>query len=299
MAMNNDDIERSLSNSLNELLYKDVGSYNIIGTKKCIKTISLDDVYSYHDRFYIPDNTVLTLITSKKIPKLDIEKLFDKPIKNKKIINIKNNYSVSPSKSQLFIKYKPNDQINLMFAFPIFGRINKDELPALEVFLTILSRGFSSRLYQQIRVKNGYAYFIHCDTNFYHNLGDVSFYTNINNPTLLSVFKIIFEQLQDLIDNPVSSEELLLAKNYYTGIIFNELQTGMDYVMNYSLQYLLNNNIETIEETKKKIEAVSKEDIQNIAKKYFCWNNIKISVCGDKKYVDKKELKKIIGWKMK
>jgi zinc protease len=282
-----------IAKEFSELIYRENGAFNIIGYTKTINDISLDDVEKYHAKYYTPENTVLAVVSNKKIPRSKIQPLFN--IKKISSHNITDNFSVNLNKKRrLSIKYDDTEQIKLMLGFPVFGRENKKDIHALNVLLTILSRGFSSRLYQKLRVKKGYIYFIETGINNFHNLGDISFYMNVNNTALCDALDIIHDELQDIIKNPVSTDELELAKNYYTGLIFNDLQTGMDHIMNYGLQYLLSNKIVSVEEEKKHIFKVSKEDIQSVAKKYLSWDNVRISIIGKKQYIDCSKIKKLL-----
>ncbi|MFT8314188.1 MAG: pitrilysin family protein [Clostridium sp.] len=129
----------------------------IIGSENSIKSFSLKDIRDFYNRYYNPDNCVISVVSSlayeevlnvveKYIAQWKGQKTHSKHIiyeKNSKGIFIKNKAGIEGSKIQ--------------YCFTI-DELTEGEMWALNIFNYKFGSGTSSILYDNIRTKNGLAY---------------------------------------------------------------------------------------------------------------------------------------------
>lgn len=278
--MNRDTSTRIIHENINKLYYPHFGMINISGTPETINNINQDIIKKFYKKYYNPDNSLLVIVSNSEL--IDINKYFKKQLNKNKKQNKKQILLKCYNPKNKIIKIsKDTTQLNLAVSFKL-PDINSELIYPIEIFLTILGRGFSSRLYQEIRVKNGYSYSINIDTDYYTNCGICIIKMNLNNKALKDTINII----KNINLNNITEKEIEIAKNYYIGNLYTSLETNMDYVFNYGIDYLLKNKIETIEMKKEKLMKVNKDDIYNIINQYFDFKNINICIIGNKKFIN-------------
>jgi predicted Zn-dependent peptidase len=164
-------------------------------------------------------------------------------------------------------------------------RLTKDYFP-LTVMNTILGGSFSSRLNNNLREQHGYTYW--AGSSFDMRLAPGSFTASSSVQTAVTD-KAMTEFFNELnrISEKVSDQELTRAKNYlalgYPGDFetVSQIAGQLGEMLYYGLpDDYFNNYIG-------KVLAVTKEDVQRVAKKYIDPENIAVVVVGDQKSVQK------------
>lgn len=127
----------------------------------------------------------------------------------------------------------------------------------------ILGGGANSKLFQNVREKASLAYT--CGSNYMKRKQTIFIRAGIEIPNYEKALKIIKEQLEDMKNGNFTEEDLKNAKNLIIASIEaipEEQDTQITY---YFGQELANTQI-TVEEYKQKVERVSKEEIEKLAK---------------------------------
>ena len=129
------------------------------------------------------------------------------------------------------------------------------------------SSGLSSRLFVNLRDKQGLAYTVRSQYETLAHSAIFNMYIGtapINIQKSLDGFK---DELQKLADIPVSDEELIGAKENIQGRLkyFTQNNSQINAVQGYN--FMMNLGLEYNERFMEEIRAVSKEDVQEIAKK--------------------------------
>lgn len=150
----------------------------IIGTHESISKITLDVVKEFYNKYYLPSNMVITVVTGllEKEAISVVEKCFDvfeieenvgnlKSIKScgleDKYLNrsdIGNDYLYENNNAGMFVKFREGvNGSKIQYAYPIHN-LSLKELGCLKVFNNYFGEGTSSILYDTIRTQNGLAY---------------------------------------------------------------------------------------------------------------------------------------------
>ncbi len=285
---------RHVTELFDELIYGDHPlGWNVAGKKEIIDAMRRDDIVEYFNAHYFAKST-LVCIAGNITPELAEEKVASY------FNNIREAEVIKPvpalegqNEPRLKIFNKKTDQTHINLGFLAYSRFHP-KLEALEAMSFILGSGMSSRLFVEVRQKLGLAYRIGSGTISYNETGDLSTFAGLNNDNLLDALKIILREHKKLVQEPVSEKELKRTKDYAKGRLAIGLETSDAYASFYGEQELLENRMLTPEERLEKVMAVTREDIQEVAKDILKPEKLNLAIVGPFKE-DNHEIKDILN----
>lgn len=130
------------------------------------------------------------------------------------------------------------------------------------VYNTILGSGANSKLFQNVREKASLAYT--CGSSYIKRKNIILIRAGIEIENYKKALEIIEKQLDDMKNGEFSDEDIQNAKRLIIATIDN-IEEEQDTEISYYFGQELAGTAKSIEEYRKKIEFVSKEDILNIA----------------------------------
>jgi len=157
---------------------------------------------------------------------------------------------------------------------------------AAEVITDLLGGGMSSRLFQKIREEMGAAYYINAGTDFFSDHGYLRASAGVDRQRLPEVVKAIIAEFKRLRDEPISSVELQKVKDHLVGGLMLGLETSDDLARFYGGQEIIERKIMTPEEIASNIQAVTAEEIKEVAKDLFKDGGLNLAVIGPIKNSD-------------
>jgi predicted Zn-dependent peptidase len=213
----------------------------------------------------------------KKITKL-VEKYFNLEPKKIKLPEFKE-IKIKQEKSKLSIKFKETEQVQLCLGFPAYSYFHKNVYAQL-VLAIILGGNMSSRLFINIRERKGLAYFVRSDINVYQDTGAFIVQAGLDKKRIEEAILAIWEELKKIKKEGVLGSELKKAKDFLEGKMVLELEDSENIAAYLAKQELLLNKIETPQEKIKKINKVSRQDIQRVAKNIIQNKKLTLALIG-------------------
>lgn len=222
---------------------------------------------NYMNRNYISDNFVLAIagnidkekamsLASKyfKDFKAGAKVQFDKPhLEEEKVINIINKDIAQAKFSVSFRGYSMNSYESIV----------------ARIIAEIIGGGLSSRLSQKLRHQLHLVYGVSASHIEYSDIGYFVIETSASEDNIQIAIDEIFYEINKLMKDGVSDLEIEKAKNLLLADLFNSTEKMGDYMDFFSEQILLSDNVISINEMKKIINKVNKEDILSVAKHVF------------------------------
>ncbi len=269
----------------------------VIGKKKTVSAITRNKMVNYKKKFYLPKNTVISVagnIDEVKTKNL-IEKYFfvaptfrsDNRNKNLKFIRFK----PDQTKPRLNLKYKDTEQVHLSFGFVGPSYQDKDLL-ATHLLATILGGSMSSRLFINIRERQGLCYYIHSGLDVYQDTGNLTIKAGLDKNRIFAAIELILNELKKIKSKGISQEELFKGKEYTKGKLILELEDSSAIAEWYGRQQLLIGKTKTPEQKIDEIMKVTRQDINRAAKKIFQTKKINLALIGP--FKTEKEFLKIM-----
>ncbi|MDO8682313.1 MAG: pitrilysin family protein [Armatimonadota bacterium] len=244
----------------------------IIGWRSDVEGATRDDLYRYYKTYYHPNNSTLVIVGDFETSNaLALAKKYFGGIPKGSAIPVVRTVE-PPQEGQRRVRFERQGTIaRVMIGYHIPAITSKDTYP-LDALANIMSAGKSSRL-EQALVEKGIATDIGAgamssrDPNLFYLIA-----VGQNGITPEKLEKALLEQVEILKSTPVSDEELMRAKNQLeASFIFQkdsvtDQAEGLGYydtVANWRLMY----------DYVPKIKAVTKEDIQRVARGYLTEKN--------------------------
>ena len=146
---------------------------------------------------------------------------------------------------------------------------------------TLLGGGMSSRLFQNIRERQGLAYAIYSDLNPYRDTGCLSVYAGTALESAANVVESIVSEFRNLKSDAVPEDELRRAKDQLKGSLMLSLESTSSRMSNLARQEMYFGRFFTLDELVDSIEAVTAEQVQGLAQHFFDQKQIALTVLGN------------------
>jgi zinc protease len=158
-----------------------------------------------------------------------------------------------------------------------------EDYAPLALLNTILgAAGLSSRLFLELRDKQGLAYNVRSTYEAYRYKGIFYLYIGTEPKNKDKCLKGFIEEVDKLMNTPVSDKELADAKRNILGRRSVFLETAHQQANYIGANYTLGRTLEEIERVPERIEAVMPADIQRVAQEYLSRPTV-ISLVGPSK----------------
>ena len=275
--------QRKIGDIFMHLLYGDQpAGWDVGGEKDVIRKLTKDDFVKYRDLHYLPEATIVVIAGAfdESAALAQLESLFGKMPTGAK--GGKLAVKEAQSKPEIFLKFKESDQTHLMIGFRAFSMFDKRRF-VLEVLSDILGGGMSSRLFQKVREELGAAYYVRAGVDLYTDHGYIAAGAGVEHSKLKLVIKTIVEEFARLATEKVSDKELARAKSHLSGNLLLGLETSDSLATYYGSQEILKKEVVTPDEILKAIDAVTPDQIHELAKELFKEEALNLAMIGPHK----------------
>ncbi|MBI3210771.1 MAG: insulinase family protein [Candidatus Solibacter usitatus] len=257
-------------------------------TPQSIGSIERKDLIAYRDRYLTPGNAVLVLVgdlVSEPVLLSWIRAGFGS-WPQKPVPPLPGGSLPKPARSITLIDRPGSAQIDIHLGRHTVKRLDPDYFP-LVVASTILGGGASSRLFVNIREKQGYAYDASAHHMGYRDTSLFNVSTQVRDEVLEPALHALSAELDRMGKEPVSAQELSNMKNYLNGVFVLGL-ASQDGVAS-QLAALKTNGIPNsyLEQYVTKIRSVEPDQIQRTAAKYFSRDSNAVVIVGDASKIQK------------
>jgi zinc protease len=289
IARRNDNPGSIASREYAKLIYGPQSVYARHAEYATIDNISRDDMLVLHRKFYHPNNTMLAIWgdfkTEQMVAKIK-EAFKDWPKGDVEVP------PVPPAKyefqSTVNVVTKEDMNQSVIRLGHIGGVMSDPDYFALMVMNEILGSGFTSRLFKNVRSRQGLAYSVFgvYSADFDH---PGMFYVGSQTKLQSTVHSIdaMIEEVRKMTQEEVTNEELALAKDsFLNSFVFNFESRGQ--IVNRLMTYVYYGYPEDfLQKTKENVEKVTKADVLRVAKAHLRPDKVQILVVGKPDDFDK------------
>jgi zinc protease len=282
LASQKDDPGAIASNVRSVVLYGKDHPYGELTTEETVNNISIQDCKDFYNKYFTPEIAYLAIVgditvkDAKKLVKNHFGQWESKPLQLPAF-----EASQAPSQTEIALVDRSNSvQSEIRVAYPINLKKGDPDVIKASLMNVILGSGFSARLNQNLREKHAYTYGAGSSISSDMIVGSFNAQTSVRNEvTDSAIYQLMFE-LERIIEEPVTDEELASAKAYMTGSFARSLespQTIANFALNINRYNLPADYYATYLQ---KLNAVTKEEIQAMAKKYIKPDHAHVVVVG-------------------
>ena len=251
----------------------------ILGTKDTVKKFERDPVLDFYSQRFSPGNVIICAagnLNHQHFVQL-VAKHFEsmQPVPN-------GFHSPRPTiVPRIIMRNKKSlEQVQICVGVPSHP-IAHERRHASYILSTVLGGGMSSRLFQNIRERQGLAYAIYSDLSPYRDTGCLSVYAGTSRASAGKVVQSIVSEFRKLKSEAVPDDELRRAKDQLKGSLMLSLESSTARMSNLARQEMYFDRFYGLDELIEKIEAVTAEDVQTLAKEFFHTESIAVTVLGN------------------
>jgi len=260
-----DDPAELIFDDFEELIFKNqpLGK-NILGNPKDLRRFTKKDIESFISKNYHTEEMVLCSVGDISFTKF-------KKLANKYFGQIEPNPRTK--ERNRIESYIPETKIvkkKTHQTHCIIGNITYNSQDKRKVVMTLLDNmlggpGLNSRLSLLLREKYGYAYHVESNYSAYTDTGVFSVYFGTDKENFEKCIKLIKKEFQGLRTKKLGEVQLKKAKRQLFGQIAISSENNANLMLGMGKSYLLFNKVDDLNKIKKKIEAITVEDIQEVA----------------------------------
>ncbi len=289
IARRNDEISGVAIREYLKLVFGEESPYARQTEYHTISAVTREDLVFLHEKFFQPKNIYMSIVGSYEIDEMKVllTDIFG---------DWKNNNGKLPSVEPIDINY--TSSVNLIpredaeQSWIVIGHItemmqNHPDYITMLLLNDILGGGFSSRIYRRVRNQMGLAY---APTAYYSVYFDFpgAFYliSQTKSDKTIAAIKALIDEVKILQQERISDEELRFAKeSYLNSYIFN--YDSKDKIVRRRLVYQFwDYPQDFMDNIKERINEVTIEDIQRVAKQYLRPDDFIILAVGNEEEFD-------------
>jgi predicted Zn-dependent peptidase len=251
----------------------------ILGTKETVKKFEQPVVLDFYGQRFAPGNLIICAAGNLKHAQF-----VELVAKHFAQMQAKKNGFHSPQPKivpRIIMRNKKAlEQVQICVGVPSHP-IAHQKRYASYILNTLLGGGMSSRLFQNIRERQGLAYAIYSDLNPYRDTGCLSVYAGTSRESAGKVVQSIVSEFRKLKTETVPPEELRRAKDQLKGSLMLSLESSTARMSNLARQEMYFDRFYTLDELIEKIEGVTAEELKELAEQFFHTDSIAVTVLGN------------------
>ena len=162
---------------------------------------------------------------------------------------------------------KPLDQTHLVLSFPA-PNYRDPRVYQLQVLASILGGGMSSRLFQEVREKRGLCYSVFAFGTTYEDTGQLGVYAATSPDHTPELLNVTANVMMSMVDE-ITEKEIARAKAQLKTSLVMNLESASSRADQIARQFLAFGEVPEMATLIKKIEAVTAEQVRNLALEIF------------------------------
>ena len=252
---------------------RDVG-----GTKESVRAITREALVDYHARQYVPNNAVICV--AGNITHQEVVEVVGATLGAWQPGTPLEWYHAQSSDNgvQVALEHRRTDQAHLCLAFPGVSATDPQRY-ALDLLNTVLGEGMSSRLFVEVRERQGLAYEVQSAVSHYRDCGAVVVYCGVDPTRAEAAVTAILHELEGLHDG-ITEEERSKVVEFVNGRLLLQMEDTRAVMGWLGAQEILHEKILTPDEVVELARGTTLEQVQEAAHAFLTPAAYKLAVVG-------------------
>jgi predicted Zn-dependent peptidase len=251
----------------------------ILGTRDTVKRFERVPVVDFYGERFSPGNMIIAAAGY-----LDHARFVELAAKHFEAMKPATNGFHSPPPKivpKIILRNKKSlEQVQICVGVPSYP-ITHEKRHSSYILNTLLGGGMSSRLFQNIRERQGLAYAIYSDLNPYRDTGCLSIYAGTSRESAIKVVESIVSEFQKLKSERVPEDELRRSKDQLKGSLMLSLESSTARMSNLARQEMYFDRFYSLDALIAKIESVTAEELHELANQFFQTENVAVTILGN------------------
>lgn len=251
------------------------------GTPMSITSLTRDDLVAFHKRWFGANNAVLAIVgdVTHEQAFAAAEKTFGSW--GKAEVSAASAGEAPPPTRRVVVVDRPGAvQTEIRVGNIGLPRKHKDYL-ALDIALKILGGEGGNRLYRVLRSERGLTYGAEADIHALKDTGDIVVKTDTRSDSTGEALRLILDEIWRLQRERVHPRELADAQAYLTGNFPLTIETPSAIALQVLNAVFYGLDLEELQNYRERVNAITPDDIQRVAKQYIHPDRLSIVLVGD------------------
>lgn len=248
----------------------------VLGRRETIKTFTHEDLISHVRKYYGTSDTVVACAGNFEPD--HVMNLLSHHLGGLRRGSEPELFSPPSFKSEIAVYPKDLSEAHICFGVEGLPYASEDRY-AIAILNSILGSSVSSRLFQEIREKKGYAYSIYSFVSSYLDTGFWAVYAGTGRKKALTVTELIIKEMKGLYET-ISDVELRRAKDQLKGNLVLGLESTSSRMQSIARQEIYYGRYFSQKEIMKEVEAVTLDQIRDLSKRLINDGKMSLTVLG-------------------
>ena len=251
------------------------------GTPTSVAAITRDDLVTFHKAWFGANNAILAIVgdVSSDEAFAGAERAFGAWARASNVVAPVGDLP-PPTRRVVVIDRPGAVQTEIRVGHTALPRKHKDYL-ALDLTIKILGGEGGNRLHRVLRSERGLTYGASADANALKEGGDVVADTDTRSDSTGEVLRLIVDEFWKLQRQRVQPRELADAQAYLTGSFPLTIETPSAIALQILNAVFYGLDLSELEDFRDRVNAVTVDDIQRVAKEYLHPDRLSIVLVGD------------------
>jgi len=264
-----DDVEDLSFQKINDMAFTHSPlKIDVIGKEDIVKSINREDLIRYYDNNYVPNNTVITVVSSYDHEYvIDLAKKYFKEWQRKEVD--KPTLDFEKNKEKFKITHRDNMEQSTIVYLYTFNDLSKREELALRILNHKFGESSNSILFRELREDRGLAYDIYTSLDLTHNLNTLYIYAAVAPEDVDATIKTINQCIEKIKEEIIvfDANTINLMKKVFKTAIASTLEDSSDlgnYVVHQAME---DENLYQFNEDMENLNDIVAQDLYEVAKK--------------------------------
>jgi predicted Zn-dependent peptidase len=249
----------------------------ILGTRDLVTGFQRDAIADHFAEEYVPPRIIIAVagnVTHEQVVELFSRGFngYARPARPRASETVK----LSPGVN---IVHKALEQVHLVMGFPGLAHAAPERY-AMFVLNDVIGGSMSSRLFQEVRERQGLAYSVHSGVQAFSDTGLMYVYAATDVENFSKVLKSILKELREVKKHGVTAEELRRSKDHLKGSLMLSLESTSSRMNRLAKHELHLGSFLTIDEMLASIDGVRHEEVQALVSQVIDEEQLALTTLG-------------------
>ncbi|MBP8678098.1 MAG: insulinase family protein [Bacteroidales bacterium] len=253
-------------------------SGNILGTPKTVRKISRDDLINFIKLHYRCENMSLSIVADSKAERCEAlaKKYFGNTESNDSpgLVPLRTEQIPPGNSGGIHIVSKKSYQAHCVLGGKAYSLYHKNRLPLALLVNVLGGPALNSRLNLILREKHALVYTVDASYTPFSDTGLFTVYFGTDKANLEKSLALITKELNAIKERGLTQLQLKAAKKQLAGQLAISTDNAESQCLNIGKSLLVFKKVEPMEEVMKKINAISSDQIKEVACEIFTDDNL-------------------------
>ncbi|MGF1616669.1 MAG: M16 family metallopeptidase [Acidimicrobiia bacterium] len=243
----------------------------VLGTRDSIRGMTRDDIMGYWERRYGTSSLVIAAVGNLEHD--DIVAMVEERFGEWDGGSVDHSFDEMEPEARVELTRRDTEQAHILIGGKGLPRDDERRF-SYQVLNHIMGSGMSSRLFREVREERGLAYSVYAFRLAYADAGAWGVYVGTTPSQTDTALKVIRDELDKVMEEGVTEAELERAKGSMRGGLALSLEDSNSRMVRLGRDELAGMPHLSTDERLERLNAVTREDVQNVAREMYSANRL-------------------------